>query len=674
MSAPREYSLSSGRIGPKTVVMTFTTSTAATNRVDRSRSLWSSLLAFSLALVAATVVAPSGAAAAETAAGKFVPVRPCRLLDTRESPGTPLAARTATAVRVADRCGVGDGAVAAAVTLTVIGPDLSGYATVFPTGSERPVASVLNYATGETVANMQLVQLGSQGSVSVFTLQSSHFVVDVTGYFEPAGGGRSRSGRYEPIDTYRAIDTRATRRPAPGSAVRVQPIVPDGAIAVAVTITTADSRGPGFFAAYAAGEERPTASLLNVDAAGQTRSASAIVPISSAGFDVYTRSGDHIIVDVTGFFTGPDADRSSEGLFVATTPTRLVDTRLAASPAGGPRLWDRGTRQFDVTSITGGAVGAVAANVTVTNTEDRGYVVAYPARTGRPQTSTVNYDSGAATLATSSIVRVSTDGVAAYALEATHLVIDVTGWFTGSPVPAAGPAPANLRPPDRHVVIIGDSAIAGLRWNGAYGGLQGFVAAPRLESCRRLVQPSCRGREGYAPPTVIGEIVTLPTPSAEDILVIATGYNDWHTNFSSDFDVVVSLARVKGFHHIAWIDYRSHVGYTLPSSGGSHSNYGEMNRVIDEKIASGAFPEVRRWRFDQYTAPSVGWFHADGVHQTQLGSWAVADWISRQIRAFDDRPCVQPWTPGGSVADPCPPPELAAASRGLPNIAGLYGL
>ena len=414
--------------------------------------------------------------------------------------------------------------------------------------------------------------------------------------------------------------------------------------------------------------------MLNVDAAGQTRSASAIIPISSDGFDVYTHSGDHVIVDVTGYFTGTEAARSSEGLFVATTPTRLADTRLAASPAGGPRLWVHGARQFDVVSITGGEVAAVAANFTVTNTEDSGYVVAYPARTGRPTVLTVNYDSGASTLATSSIVQTSTAGIGVFALEATHLIIDVTGWFTGTPVAATGPAPVNQPPPDRHVVIIGDSAMAGLRWNGALDGLRGFVAAPDLESCRRLVRSSCRGREGYAPPTVAGEIIALPAASTEDILVIATGYNDWHTRFASAFDVIVSLARAKGYHHIAWIDYRSNVGYTLPSSGGTRSNYGEMNRVLDEKIASGAFPEVRRWRFDQYTRPSVGWFYADGVHQTPLGSWAVADWISHQVRALDDRPCVMPWAPGGPIADPCRPPELTAVTIGLPDIVGLYGL
>lgn len=611
---------------------------------------------------------------AAAAPSRFVSIRPCRLLDTREAPGTALEAATVAEVRVADRCGVDIGAVAAALTLTATDPDGSGYATMFPTGQELPVASALNFAGGETRANLQLVQLGDGGSVSVYTARRSHFVVDVTGYFEPAPGGSTSSGRYVATGTHRVLDTRDTGRPAPRTAVRIDPGVPAGAVAAAVTITTTETLGPGFFTAYAAGDQLPLASVLNVDARGQTRSASVIVPISSAGFEVYTRGGDHVIVDVTGYFTGPGDELSSAGLFVATTPTRLVDTRLAASPSGGPRLWDGGTREFSTITITGAPVAAVAANLTVTNTEDRGWALGFPAGTARPLASTVNYDAAGTTVATSSVVQTSDAGIAVYALEATHLVIDITGWFTGEPTPATGEAPSNPPPDDRRVVIIGDSAIAGLRWNGALGGLRGFVPVTELESCRRLVANSCRGRDGYAPPTAAEQIRRLAFVGKEDILVIATGYNDWHERFSADFDTIVALARAKGFHHIAWIDYRSQVGYTLPGSGGTRSNYGEMNRIIDEKIASRAFPEVRRWRLDQYTAASVGWFYSDGVHHTPLGSWAVADWLSRQVRAFDDRPCVEPWVPGGRVENPCPLPERSAATNGLPDIAGVYGL
>lgn len=602
---------------------------------------------------AVTAAAPASAAAARP--GRFVAIDPCRLLDTR--PATLRAGATVEVEVVGERCGIPDGAVAAAFTVTAVDPAGPGFITMWPSGTARPATSVLNYGAGQVVPNAQIVRLGSDGNVRLATLAAADVVLDVTGYFEVVDGPVA-SGRFVPVEQRRLVDTRDSGRPHRGGVVEVDAGVPSGAVAAAVNITTTQSSGPGYFTAYAEGMDRPTASVLNTDASGQTRAASAIVPLESGRFDVYTSLGDHVVVDIVGYFTGPWAEPGEDGLFVAATPTRLVDTREPAGASGGPRLWDGGEREFAIDAITGGPVAAVAANVTMTQTEDAGYVSAGPARVARDEVSSVNAVSAQATVANAAIVPVSTRGVAVSTLEATHLVIDVTGWFTGTPDDATGPAPANEPPRDRRVVIISDSAMAGVRWNGALGGFQGFRAEPRLESCRRLVQSSCRGREGYAPLTAYGEILSLPQAGPEDILVIATGYNDWNTRFSSDFDQVVGAARASGFHHVAWVTYRSRVGYSIPSSGGAHSNYGEMNRILRAKVASGAYPEVRLWDLDEYTWPTPdGWFYPDGVHETTLGSWGVADFISRHVRAFDDRPCAQPWRPGARIADPCPNPD-----------------
>ena len=611
-------------------------------------------------------------AAATTEPGQFVPVEPCRLIDTRD--GDALGAGGSVDVMVAGACGIPVEAVAVAVTVTAVRPAAMGFVTIWPGDEAQPETSVVNYRPGQVVANSQLVRLGPDGAVRAFSLAATDLIVDVTGYFVPVDGG-VRSGRYVPVEPERLVDTRDAGRPSVGGAVTITPDVPAGAIAVAVNIATSDSSAPGFFTAHATGTDLPTASVLNTDRAGQTRAAAAIVPLSDGAFDVFTQRGDHVIVDIAGYFTGPDAERSTDGLFVGATPSRLVDTRRGAGSSGGPRLWDGGERVFEVTAVTGGTVAAIAATVTMTATEDAGYVVAGPARTARSTTSAVNADRAQLTVANAAIVGVSTAGVAFETLDATHLVVDVTGWFTGTPVAATEPQPVNVPPGDRRVVVISDSAMAGVRWNGALGGFQGFRAEAMLESCRRLVQSSCRGREGYAPPTARNEILGLGQAGREDILVIAVGYNDWHDRFASDFDAVVAAARVRGFRHVAWVTYRSQVGYTLPGTGGSRSNYGEMNRILGEKIASGDFPEVRLWDLDRYTQPTpAGWFAGDGVHETRLGSWGVADWISRHVRAFDDRPCVHPWAPGAAIADPCPHPDALPTTSGVPAIASLYGV
>lgn len=623
------------------------------------------LVACVASLIAASVL-EVGAPLPVSAAGapsRFVPLQPCRLLDTRTGAGVVPADGTIDVQVVSDACGVPSNATAAALTITVDHPSGPGFVTAWPAGSTRPEASMLNYRPGEIIANSQLLQIGSGGRVSLYTLSATALVVDVSGYFVSAGTSVS-AGRFVPVATHRLLDTRTTGRPAKASAVRVKPDVPSGATAVAVTITTTESSGAGFFTAYAAGTTRPTASVLNTDHANQTRAATSIVPINDQGFDVYTMSGDHVIVDITGYFTGANAAASADGRFVPTVSTRLVDTRNPSGPSGGPRLWDDGARDFAVTQITGGQVAALAVNVTMTVTEDPGYVTALPAQVDRPLTSTVNADSAQRTVANSAIVEVSTAGVRFATLEATHLVVDVTGWFTGSPVAAGGSAAVNVPPADRRVTLITDSAMAGIRWNGALGGLQGFVADARMESCRRLVQASCRGREGYVPRNVTSELSTLPTAGPEDILVIATGYDDWYQRFSSDFDIVVATARAKGFHHIAWATYRSHVSY------GPY--YAQMNSVLRAKVASGAYPEVRVWDWEAYTATVSGWFSSDGIHLTTLGAWGAADWFSRHIRAFDDRPCPQPQRPGQAPMNPCPDPDTLPTTVGYPDIAGLY--
>ncbi len=634
----------------------------------RHQTIW--LLTLSLVLglgVASARVAE--AAPGPTVPGSFEPVEPCRLLDTRLD--RRMSAGSTVEIDVAGNCGVGNRAVVAAITVTAVNPSGDGFMTAYPAGVARPGTSVVNYRRSEVVANHQFVRLGSNGRLSLYTLTSTDAIIDVTGFFRPADDGVARAGRYVPLTSRRLVDTRDDGRPRAGATVRIDPDVADDAVAVAVNITTADTSGPGHFTAFAAGESRPNSSVLNADRPGQIRAAAAVVPLSAAGFDVYTAGANHVIVDIVGYFTGPSAPASNDGLYVGITPTRLVDTRSSAGSRGGPRLWDHGAREFSISRVTDGAA-AVAANVTLTETEDAGHVVAYPARTKMPTTSSVNADRAQQTIANFAIVGASTRGIEVHAVEASHLVIDIGGWFLGTPVPTTTGAPRNDPPPDRRVTIISDSAMAGVRWNGALEGFEGFEAVAHLESCRRLVQYSCRGREGYAPRTAAAHVRSLPPAGPEEILVIAVGYNDWHSSFSTDFDIVIDAARRKGFHHIVWVDYRSDVGYRLPGSGGSQSNYAEMNRVLAEKLGSGAFPDVRRWRLNDYTSSSTGWFRSDGVHETTLGSWGVTDWISRHVRAFDDRPCVRPWQVGGTNEDPCPDPDDVVGDRGVPDIAALY--
>ncbi len=229
---------------------------------------------------------------------------------------------------------------------------------------------------------------------------------------------------------------------------------------------------------------------------------------------------------------------------------------------------------------------------------------------------------------------------------------------------------------DRRAIIISDSAMAGIRWNGALDGFRGFRADDRLESCRRLVARSCYGREQRRPPTALIEIAQLTWPGPNDVLVIATGYNDVATDFADDARLVLDVAVARGFDTIAWVTYREDVDYEFPGADGKErSDYAEMNDELDKIIADGDYPQLQLWDLDDYTTPTPDtWFYDDGVHERVLGSWAIADWISRKMAHISELPCPMAWGPNSARAPTCPDPNELRREVGYPDLAALYDL
>ena len=71
------------------------------------------------------------------------------------------------------------------LNVTVTEPEAAGYATVYPCGIEPPLASNLNFIGDQTVANASIVKVGTNGEVCVYNSQTTHLVVDASGYFPP---------------------------------------------------------------------------------------------------------------------------------------------------------------------------------------------------------------------------------------------------------------------------------------------------------------------------------------------------------------------------------------------------------------------------------------------------------------------------------------------------------
>lgn len=203
--------------------------------------------------------------------------------------------------------------------------------------------------------------------------------------------------------------------------------------------------------------------------------------------------------------------------------------------------------------------------------------------------------------------------------------------------------------PER-TTLISDSAIAGIRWSGALDHLRNTTWDARLESCRRLVRSSCRGREGYAPPTVLVEIQRIVAdrghPGPDDVLIVATGYNDWHGTFLNDFTAVMQQARAAGFERVAWLTYRANNRYTAPGTSANSVDYGQMNTILRGQAASGSWPELTLLEYELAMLNQTSWFNSDGVHVSFDGARGVAGWLSGQV-LFSVNPRLAPdnWVP-----------------------------
>ncbi len=589
----------------------------ANDRRHRTRSHVAHAVTFASIVLASLApgLLTSQPASAAPGTSAFVAVGPHRLTDTRSEPcGCVRVDEFTLRVTVAGRFGIPGTITAAAVTITTTNVAADGFITAYPAGKPVPTTSVVNPRAGFDLANSAIVTVGDGGAIDLrSTLRvdtAVDLIVDVTGVFVPDDS--SRAGRFVPVAPTRISDSRTPGAPAtgvaPGTSISLP--LPAGvaadATAIAINVTTVGGRRTGFLSVRPAGLESTTTSFMNPDGSGHARAAAVIVPVSPAGFVITTTAGGHVIVDLVGWFTGPSANDSATGLFVATGPTRLVDSRSDA-----PRLWPNGTRELAISY----PAAAIATNVTIDRTDDSGFVTAYPAGTPLPTASTINAFGVNDTIANFAITPVSNRGSAYFSDRGTDLIVDVTGYFTGSPMTATLPVPPNVQPPAR-ALLVGDSTLAGVRWYGTTEALLGYPYVLTAESCRRLATASCRGREGYTPTNAVTAIRNAS--GTFGTVVIMAGYDDWWTVFSSSFDQVVAAARAKGARKIVWLTFREGVGYVNPSGASANEAFVKNNEILHAKVESGQFPDVVLADWKSYTADHA-WLAGERRHPSHAG-------------------------------------------------------
>ncbi len=121
--------------------------------------------------------------------------------------------------------------------------------------------------------------------------------------------------------------------------------------------------------------------------------------------------------------------------FYTLAPCRLIDTRGAPGPLGGPALQPAGDRLFALAGACGVPVDAkaVSLNVTVTGSAAAGDLRLYPGDQPRPLTSTINYRTGQ-TRGNNAVVALGEDGLGSLEVRCdsagtVQFILDINGYF-----------------------------------------------------------------------------------------------------------------------------------------------------------------------------------------------------------------------------------------------------
>jgi hypothetical protein len=257
---------------------------------------------------------------------------PLRLLDTRpgetacDATNTALAddgTRTVTAHRTCLGATIPASARAIVGNATVVNFISSGshWITLYPFGTSLPNASNLNFGANQIVPNAFVVGLSNDGKFNIYSHASTHFIVDVAGYFSEEAVDINGQGLfYNPLPSpVRLLDTRPGEQgcDAPGTplgndATRSQSThrtcfgltIPQTAQVVVGNATVVNFISSGFhwITLYPSGAGQPNASNLNFTA-NQIVPNAFVVGLSDDGkLNIYSHASTHFILDLTGYF------------------------------------------------------------------------------------------------------------------------------------------------------------------------------------------------------------------------------------------------------------------------------------------------------------------------------------------------------------------------------------
>jgi hypothetical protein len=368
-----------------------------------------------------------------TTGNYFVPVVPCRLVDTRNtgSLGGPSIASGASRdfPIPSGSCRIPSAATAYSLNVTVVPQGPLGFLTIWPTGQPQPLASTLN-SDGRIKANAAIVPAGSNGSVSVYATNTTDVILDINGYF--VSGSVSGTLAFYPMTPCRIADTRNAVGVLGGPSlvggnIRAFPIlvspcdVSTPAQAYSLNFTAVPDVSLGYLTAWPSGQPQPFVSSLNAPTGSITANA-VIVPAGSSGMvDVFSTDNSDLVIDINGYFALPE----SGGLKLYTLqPCRVLDTRQPPEMPVSSLIVNVLSSSCKIPA----SAQAYVFNATVVPVGSLGFLTLWPNGQPQPLVSTLNASDGAIT-SNMAIVPTTDGSIDVFASQPTHLILDISGYF-----------------------------------------------------------------------------------------------------------------------------------------------------------------------------------------------------------------------------------------------------
>jgi len=256
----------------------------------------------------------------------FIPVTPCRIVDTRTGFGFSGAFGPPALVEGATRnfpvqqsgCGIPSTAQVYSVRMTAVAPGPLGYLTTWPQEQTLPNVSTLNAPGGGVVGNEAMVPAGTEtgGPISVYVSDSTDLLIDINGYFVATGTADALS--FYPLTPCRAADTRtgfgfsgAFGAPSlVAGATRTFPLqesscaIPSTAQAYSLNLTVVVPSGGAlaYLTAFPAGDAVPNASTVNAPNGGVVGSAAIVSGGTGGSISVFSSDATDLLIDINGFF------------------------------------------------------------------------------------------------------------------------------------------------------------------------------------------------------------------------------------------------------------------------------------------------------------------------------------------------------------------------------------